>query len=173
MVCDMKLSFRPSCCWIFKLILIIISVLLLNIQTSNAQNIPLKRFLTCWYVKAHIHDAESVFDYKQVQRFSKQEICFKNDTAKMFTDIIVNPHYSMEKVNTEKYLWDNYYYDKKYIGTNADSLYKITITGKGISKRLKNSYPVQYDLFYDGYYLFIFQDGVIFRLHSIWDKKVH
>jgi hypothetical protein len=121
--------------------------------------------LACWKVKDCLYN-DSSYSLEQLKLVLKKIICFEKGTAVIFDDILVDPKYSIERLNSEKYLSYHCHNDKKYFDITADSLTVIQITGYLISKN-SNGLNSPYDFFYDGKYLYLYQNKVAFRLYRL------
>ncbi|GAA4324380.1 hypothetical protein GCM10023149_25940 [Mucilaginibacter gynuensis] len=118
-----------------------------------------------WKVKDHLHDEEAAYSKIKLNQYSKKTIFFSEKDIQFFFDKISSPSYSLKSVPSTFYLSDMFNADKKYFQVLSDTLISITINGVLNSKNKKRS-KVEYNLFYDGRYLYLVIDGATFRLYK-------
>jgi hypothetical protein len=120
--------------------------------------------LSCWRTLDHRFLPAYGLKKSEIARFSKQTICFNTKVVAMYGDTLFRPTYSMNKYRANDYLWGSFQSKKEDIGITTDSLYEIILSGKIKLKSDSKLHNMEYTMLYDGVYLFIFQDGVVFRL---------
>ena len=134
---------------------------------SNAQNSKaLSQIFTCWKTLDYKLSNDYGLEPKQIQDLLKKKVCLSNNTIVVYYDTLYSPKYSIEKFKTKNYLWDNFNVQGKDYNILSDSLYEITIDYKIKSSRDGKFYSSKRVMIYNVDYLFIIQDGVVFRLYK-------
>jgi hypothetical protein len=131
----------------------------------ESHDMLVKLFGDCWRIRdTKFEDIVALSDM-QIKGFRKRGLCFDHDQMEMVIDTIFYPKFTINKYDAKKYLWDHFNFSPNYVGISTDSLTEVIIKGfSSLNKRV--AYTREYSLFYDGYYLFMFEDGVMFRLYK-------
>jgi hypothetical protein len=124
----------------------------------------MKELFTCWHSIDHRYFPIYALTKEEVKDFSKRKICFNDKVVPMYIDTLYSPKYSIKKYGSKEYLWDNFQSKKEDIGIVTDSLYEIHISAMIKSPENGKFHKTERIIVYDGTYLFIFEDGVTFRL---------
>lgn len=118
----------------------------------------------CWRAFSHEYTTIYGLEEEEIQRYSKQKVCFAADSVSMYYGVRHAPRYSVKKVNAEDYSKSNFDCDKQKLGIAGDSLFVVTISS--LTRPGKNGivHKMTDVVAFDGECIYAVVDGVIFRL---------
>jgi hypothetical protein len=155
-------------------VLAIFSFLPLN-NTCSAQATDSTKIVNslvkCWRATSHEYSTIYGLDEEEIKNYTKQKVCFKKDSVTMYYGTLYDPKYSIKKVNAEKFAKDNFDCSKDKLGMVADSVYEITISSFTKASKTEPAHKMTDVIAFDGYFTYIVQDGVIFKLFDA-DAKI-
>ena len=133
---------------------------------------PVVRSITrCWRVISHELSTIYGLEDEEIMRYSKQNICFTNDSVRMFNSVLHTPKYSIRKVNAEDYAKNNFECSKSKLAIMTDSVYEITISSVTKTAETGAEFTMTNVIAFDDDFLYVVVDGVIFKLFAT-DRKV-
>ncbi len=125
----------------------------------------------CWRAFSHEYSIIYGLEEAEINRFSKQRVCFTRDSVSMFNGVVYTPKYAIRKVNAENYAKENFDCGKKKLNIYADSVYEITMSTISKSSKKGTLHKMTDVLLLDGECIYIVSDGVIFKMIDA-DSKV-
>ncbi len=149
--------------------LAILSVLLWN-GTCSAQATDTTKTINslfmCWRAISHEYSAIYGLEEEEIKNYSKQKVCFSRDSAIMYYGALYAPKYSVKKVNAEDFAKNNFDCSKIKLGIMKDSVYEITISSVTRPSQNGAVHKMTDVIAFDGDYVYIVKDGVIFKLYD-------
>jgi len=118
----------------------------------------------CWRAFSHEYSTIYGLEEDEINRYSKQKVCFTRDSVSMYHGILFAPKYSIKKVNAENYAKNNFDCSKRKLGIVTDSVFEITISSVTKSPKDKIVHKMTDVVAFDGECIYIVADGVIFKL---------
>jgi len=82
----------------------------------------------------------------------------------MYYGPLYEPRYSIKKVNAENFAKSNFDCDKGRLGMIKDSVYEINISSMARSAQNGTAHKMTDIIAFDGDFIYIVKDGVIFKL---------
>jgi hypothetical protein len=156
----MKKYFCASAIW---------SVFLCNYSCSAQQTDTTKIFnslFQCWHAVSHEYSSIYGLEESEIKSYSKQKVCFTKDSITMYYGVVYAPKYSIKKVNAENFARDNFDCGKDKLGMLTDSVYEINISSMSKSPQNGAFHKMTDVIAFDGDFLYIVKDGVIFKLFN-------
>ncbi len=138
-----------------------------QVDTTNVVNSLLK----CWHAVSHEYSTIYGLDEDEIKNYSQQKVCFTRDTITMYYGAVYAPHFSIRKVNAESYARDNFDCGKVKLGMITDSVYEITISSMVKSSKNGALHKMTDVVAFDGDFLYMVKDGVIFKLYDSNSKN--
>ena len=120
----------------------------------------------CWRAISHKYSAIYGLEEEEIKIYSKQLVCFNSDSVIMYYGALYAPKYSIKKVNAENFAKNNFDCTKDKLGMIKDSLYEITILSINRSSRNGTSHKMTDVIAFDGDFIYIVKDGIIFKLYD-------
>jgi hypothetical protein len=125
----------------------------------------------CWRATSHEYSTIYGLDEDEIKSYAKQKVCFTRDSVTMYYGALYGPKYSIKKVNAENFAKDNFDCSKEKLGMVEDSVFEITISSVSKASRNETAHKMTDVIAFDGYFVYIVKDGVIFKLFDA-DAKV-
>jgi len=102
----------------------------------------------------------------EIKAYTKQKVCINRDTVTMYYGTLYAPKYSIRKVNAENFAKDNFDCSKDKLGMLKDSVYEINISSMSKSPQNGTFHKMTDIIAFDGDFIYIVKDGVIFKLYD-------
>lgn len=125
----------------------------------------------CWRAFSHEYATIYGLEEEEIKRYSKQKVCFTQDSVSLYYGVTYAPKYSIKKVRADNYARDNFEIDKQKMGIIVDSVFEITISSMSKSPKDGSLHKMTDVIAYDGSCTYVVVDGVIFKLVDA-DSKV-
>ncbi len=126
----------------------------------------LNTLFKCWRAVGHEYSSIYGLDEDEIKTYSKQKVCFTRDNIAMYYGALFAPHYSIKKVNAESFAKNNFDCDKGKLGILRDSVYEINISSTAKSAQNGTLHKMTDVIAFDGDFIYIVKDGVIFKLYD-------
>ncbi len=118
----------------------------------------------CWRSVSHEYSLIYGLEEEEIKVLAKQKICFSRDSINTYEGDAYAPLYQIRKVNAESYAKDNFDCAKVKLGIIKDTVYEITISAYSKPNKSGDIHQKTEIIAYDGYFLYIVKDGVIFKM---------
>jgi hypothetical protein len=145
-----------------------ILLLLLISRNSGAQvvdsNEVFQSLFKCWRSVSHEYSLIYGLEEEEIKVLAKQKICFSRDSMSTYEGDAYTPLYHIRKVNAENYAKENFDCAKVKLGIIKDTVYEITISCYTKPNKSGDIHQKTEIIAYDGYFLYIVKDGVIFKM---------
>ena len=118
----------------------------------------------CWRSVSHEYSQIYGLEEEEIKALTKQKLCFSRDSISTFEGASFTPLYQIHKVNAENYAHENFDCAKVKLGIIKDTVYEITISSYSRPNKDGDIHKMTEVVVYDGYFLYIVKDGVIFKM---------
>jgi len=118
----------------------------------------------CWRTFSHEYSTIYGLEEEEINRYSKQRVCFTRDSVRMYTGVLYTPKYAVKKVEAESYAKSNFDCNKRKLGILTDSVYEVTMLSVTRPNKDGKVYKMTDVIAFDGECIYIVVDGVIFKL---------
>ncbi len=118
----------------------------------------------CWRSVSHEYSQIYGLEEEEIKALTKQKLCFSRDSISTFEGASFTPQYQINKVNAENYAHENFDCVKVKLGIIKDTVYEITISSYSRPNKDGDIHKMTEVVVYDGYFLYIVKDGVIFKM---------
>jgi hypothetical protein len=152
-----------------KYTLIILAIFLWSSSCSAQETdtaTVFKALFKCWHAVSHQYSSIYGLEEEEIKTYSRQKVCIARDSVTMYYGVLYAPQYAIKKVDAENFAKDNFDCDKGKLGMLTDSVYEINISS--ITKSAKNGtfHKMTDVIAFDGDFIYIVKDGVIFKLYN-------
>ena len=118
----------------------------------------------CWRSIGREYMTIYGLDEAEIKKYYKQKVCLARDSVILYYGVRYSPKYSVKKVNAEIFAKENFDCTKDKLSMVTDSVYEITISSFTKPTDLEFAHKMTDVIAFDGYFIYIANDGVIFKL---------
>jgi hypothetical protein len=134
-------------------------------QVADSATI-VKSLIKCWRTVSKAYSTIYGLDEGEIETCSRQKLCFTRDSFTLYNGPLFDPKYSIRKVKADDFARNNFDCSKEKLGMLTDSLYAVTISSMTKSSQNKPAHKMTDVIAFDGYFIYVVNDGVIFKLYD-------
>ena len=120
----------------------------------------------CWRTIGKAYSTIYGLDESEIEKYSRQKLCFTRDSFVLYNGPLFDPKYAIKKVKADDFAKNNFDCSKEKLGMLTDSIYAITISSITKSSQNKPAHKMTDVIAFDGYFIYVVNDGVIFKLYD-------
>lgn len=123
-----------------------------------------KSLMKCWRSISKEYATIYGLEEDEIKQYYKQKVCLGRDSITIYHGTLYGPKYAIKKVNADNFSKTQFDCTRDKLGMTTDSVYQVTILSltkpdpKGATHKMTDI------IAFDGYFLYVVKDGVIFKL---------